>query len=301
MPIHASEFQTWLSARLANIEEVLERLLPAADRRPARLHQAMRYAVLDGGKRIRALLCYAAGEAVQAPLTALHSAAAALEMVHAYSLVHDDLPMMDNDDLRRGKATVHLQYDEATALLVGDALQTQAFIVLSTAELPPSRQAALVRELALASGSLGMAGGQAIDLTSVGATLSAAELETMHRMKTGALLQAAVRMGMLCNPQTHAMENEYAAALQQYASSIGLAFQVIDDILDATSGSAILGKTAGKDARYAKPTYVSMLGLDASRGLAKKLHAAAHEALVSLGPQGDRLAKLADLMVERAR
>ncbi len=301
MPIHASEFQTWLSARLANIEEVLERLLPAADRQPAQLHQAMRYAVLDGGKRIRALLCYAAGEAVQASLTALHSAAAALEMVHAYSLVHDDLPMMDNDDLRRGKATVHLQYDEATALLVGDALQTQAFIVLSTAELPASRQAALVRELALASGSLGMAGGQAIDLSSVGVTLSTAELEMMHRMKTGALLQAAVRMGVLCNSETHAKESEFAVALQQYASSVGLAFQVIDDILDATSGSAMLGKTAGKDARNAKPTYVSMLGLEASRTLAKKLHAAAHTALMPLGQQGDRLAKLADLMIERAR
>ncbi len=299
--IQTNEFQVWLSERLENIENVLNSLLPTADQQPARLHQAMRYAVLGGGKRIRALLCYAAGEAAQAPLPALHVAAAALEMIHAYSLVHDDLPSMDNDDLRRGKATVHLQYDEATALLVGDALQTQAFITLSTIALPAFQQVALVRELALASGSLGMAGGQAIDLASVGIILSSTELETMHRLKTGALLQAAVRMGRLCGSNAGVVADEYDASLQQYACSIGLAFQVVDDILDATTGSAILGKTAGKDARHAKPTYVSMLGLDASRALAKELHTAAHAALAPLGPQGGRLAKLADLMVERAR
>jgi farnesyl diphosphate synthase len=228
----------------------------------------------------------------------VEAASAALEMIHVYSLVHDDMPAMDDDALRRGKPTVHIQYDEATALLVGDALQSQAFVAL-TAEangLNDAQQAALVRELAVASGSLGMAGGQAIDLESVGRKLSRPELETMHRKKTGALLRASVRMGALAGAHPGA---EALASLDQYAAAIGLAFQVVDDILDVTADSATLGKTAGKDAQHDKPTYVSIIGLDASRELAAQLGRDAHAAIEPFGARGQRLAELADLVVNR--
>ena len=290
-------FEEWMRAVLARVETALERYLPAPATEPARLHEAMRYAVLGGGKRVRPLLVHAAGELTGARPEALEAASAALEMIHVYSLVHDDMPCMDDDALRRGKPTVHVQYDEATALLVGDALQSQAFVVLTDETALDTRaQAALVRELAVASGSLGMAGGQAIDLASVGLTLTRPQLETMHRMKTGALLRASVRMGALAGTVPGA---DVLKALDVYAGAVGLAFQVVDDILDVTTDSATLGKTAGKDAKDGKPTYVSIIGLDASRALAAQLRHDAHEALAPFGERARRLAELADLVVNR--
>lgn len=292
----AVAFDTWIRQVLARTEAALDVALPSAHVEPRRLHQAMRYAVLGGGKRVRPMLCHAAGEAVGATPQRLDAAACALELIHVYSLVHDDLPSMDDDDMRRGKPTVHVQYDEATGLLVGDALQSQAFVALASEALDATRQAALMRELAYASGSLGMAGGQAIDLASVGTRLSRAQLETMHRMKTGALLRAAVKMGALCGD---ALPADVDAGLDAYARAVGLAFQVVDDILDVTADSATLGKTAGKDAANDKPTYVSIIGLDASRQLAAQLRRDAHDALAPLGERGMRLAQIADLVVER--
>jgi farnesyl diphosphate synthase len=286
-----------MSARGARTEAALIAALPGADTIPARLHDAMRYAVLGGGKRVRPLLVHAAGEVSGASAGACDAAASALEMIHAYSLVHDDMPCMDDDDLRRGRPTVHKAYDEATALLVGDALQTQAFIVLAgAADVDPATRLRLVAELAQASGSLGMAGGQAIDLQNVGQAMSLEDLETMHRMKTGALLRASVRMGALCGN----IDTAGLTALDRYAAAVGLAFQVVDDILDVTADTATLGKTAGKDAAHDKPTYVSLLGLEPARELAGKLRADAHEALSIFGARAARLADLADLIVLRS-
>ncbi|RQH05717.1 polyprenyl synthetase family protein [Paraburkholderia dinghuensis] len=289
-------FEQWTRLVLDRVETALEHYLPAATVLPAGLHDAMRYAVLGGGKRVRPLLCHAAGELTSATPEALDAAACALEMIHVYSLVHDDMPCMDDDDLRRGKPTVHVKYDEPTALLVGDALQSQAFITLTSDVLDAPRQAALVRELALASGSIGMAGGQAIDLASVGRALTRAELETMHQLKTGALLRASVRMGAVAGETPSA---DTLRALDVYAGAVGLAFQVVDDILDVTADSATLGKTAGKDAKDGKPTYVSIIGLDASRALAQQLRSDAHAALEPFGARAQRLAELADLVVNR--
>ena len=298
-------FDDWRRAVVARTESALEYYLPTATAVPTQLHAAMRYAVLGGGKRVRPLLCHATGAVFGAAAQRLDAAAAALEMIHVYSLVHDDLPCMDDDALRRGKPTVHVQYDEATALLVGDALQSQAFITLSAPSLGAARQAALMRELALASGSVGMAGGQAIDLESVGVRLSREQLENMHRMKTGALLRAAVRLGAICGApegaeQAGQEDDGTRAALDRYAAAVGLAFQVVDDILDVTADSATLGKTPGKDARNDKPTFVSMIGLDGSRALAAELQRTAHEALAPLGAGATRLKELADLVVKRA-
>ncbi|MBU6493535.1 MAG: polyprenyl synthetase family protein [Burkholderiales bacterium] len=292
------DFSSWTKVVQARTEAALDQWLPPAGMHPTRLHEAMRYAVLGGGKRVRPLLCHAAGELMQALPEVLDRAACALEMIHAYSLVHDDLPCMDDDALRRGKPTVHVQYDEATALLVGDALQTQAFVLLSepVPALAAGQTAALVHELALASGSLGMAGGQAIDLESVGKRLTRDQLETMHRMKTGALLRASVRMGAGCG---RALVDDEAAALDAYAGAIGLAFQVVDDILDATTDSATLGKTAGKDAANDKPTYVSLMGLADARVLAEDLRRDAHAAIREFGSAAARLRSLADLVVDR--
>jgi farnesyl diphosphate synthase len=293
------DFAQWMKTVQARMETTLADYLPAEATVPARLHEAMRYATLDGGKRVRPLLVFAAGELFGAHGTALARAGAAVEMIHAYSLVHDDMPCMDDDALRRGKPTVHVKYDEATALLVGDALQAQAFVVLSAQDegMPaPAQQLALVRLLAEASGSLGMCGGQAIDLASVGLSLSRVELEQMHRMKTGALLRAAVLLGAWCGKPLSEDEN---TALDRYAAAIGLAFQVVDDILDATVDSAALGKTAGKDAADNKPTYVSILGLEASQALAEKLRGDAHRAIEQFGNQAQRLRELADLIVQR--
>ncbi|WP_042302778.1 polyprenyl synthetase family protein [Paraburkholderia kururiensis] len=289
-------FEQWTRAVLERVEAALEHYLPSDKTVPEQLHEAMRYAVLGGGKRVRPLLCHAAGELTGARVECLDAAAVSLEMIHVYSLVHDDMPCMDDDALRRGKPTVHVKYDEPTALLVGDALQSQAFITLTADVLSPAQQASLVRELAVASGSVGMAGGQAIDLASVGHALTRAQLETMHRMKTGALLRASVRMGALAGEAPGA---DALKSLDTYAAAVGLAFQVVDDILDVTTDSATLGKTAGKDAKDGKPTYVSIIGLDASRALAQQLRRDAHAALAPFGARAQRLAELADLVVDR--
>jgi farnesyl diphosphate synthase len=290
-------FDQWMKSVQADMERALDDYLPSVAEVPVRLHEAMRYATLDGGKRVRALLVFATGELFGAEPVALARAAAAVEMIHAYSLVHDDLPCMDDDALRRGKPTVHVKYDEATALLVGDALQAQAFLILSeVGAADAARQLAMLQLLARASGSLGMCGGQAIDLASVGMALSLPELEQMHRLKTGALLRASVMLGAWCGK---ALSVEESGALDRYAGAIGLAFQVVDDVLDATADSAALGKTAGKDAAGNKPTYVTILGLDASRALAGKLRDDAYRAVEQFGYQAQRLRELADLIVQR--
>ncbi len=290
-------FAAWMSGVQAEVEDALSDFLPAAHLVPTKLHEAMRYTVLGGGKRVRPLLVYASGALFGAEPQALARAACALEMIHAYSLVHDDMPCMDDDALRRGKPTVHLAYDEATALLVGDALQAQAFEVLaSNTTLPPARLIGMLRLLAEAAGSGGMCGGQAIDLASVGLALNLEQLERMHQLKTGALLRASVLLGALSGKDLSAVELE---SLKAYALAIGLAFQVVDDILDATADSATLGKTAGKDAADNKPTYVSILGLEESKALAQKLRRDAIDALSPFGEQALRLRELADLIVQR--
>ncbi|WP_292931283.1 polyprenyl synthetase family protein [Noviherbaspirillum sp.] len=296
-----TEFQVfgdWMKGVQSTMEDALASFLPSAADIPARLHEAMRYAVLDGGKRVRPLLVFAAGDLFGAGTDLLARAAAAVEMIHAYSLVHDDMPCMDDDELRRGKATVHVKYDEATALLVGDALQTQAFLVLAEGGHieDAARAVAMMRLLAHASGSVGMCGGQAIDLASVGLNLSLGELEQMHRLKTGALLRASVLLGAMAGKS---LSDEEVAALDAYSSAIGLAFQVVDDVLDATADSATLGKTAGKDAADHKPTYVSILGLGQSRALAEQLRTDAHKALMPFGENARRLRDIADLIVQR--
>jgi farnesyl diphosphate synthase len=295
----AVSFDRWATERAARVEQAAERMLPPGEQVPQRLHEAMRYAVLDGGKRVRPLLVYAAGEVTGAEDDALDRAALAVEYVHAYSLVHDDMPCMDNDVLRRGKPTVHVAFDEATAMLAGDALQAEAFKVLAEGQLPAAQTASLMRELAHASGTEGMCGGQAIDLLAVGnANLSFAELERMHRMKTGALLRASVLMGALSG-QAGLLTESTREALARYGEAIGLAFQVVDDILDVESSSAALGKTAGKDAAQGKPTYVSVLGMEAAKAWSLRLRAQALDALGGLGARSARLRELADFIVCR--
>jgi farnesyl diphosphate synthase len=292
----SQQFRAWMQQKQDQCERALADFIPQASVVPGHLHEAMRYAALDGGKRVRPLLVYAAGQLFDAPQEALDRAAAAVEMIHAYSLVHDDMPCMDDDALRRGKPTVHVKYDEATALLVGDALQAQAFLVLSEGNTSAETRLGLVRLLAHASGSVGMCGGQAIDLASVGLALTREQLEQMHRLKTGALLRASVLLGASCGKT---LNPEETAALNTYAAAIGLAFQVVDDVLDATADSATLGKTAGKDAADNKPTYVSLLGLPASQELAQQLCREAHGALDSFGEKAQLLRDLADLIVQR--
>ena len=296
-----ASFDGWMATVQVHVEEALERALPAivteSGLEPARLHAAMRYTVLGGGKRVRPLLVFASGGLFGADLDSLARAAAAVEMIHADSLVHDDMPCMDDDALRRGKPTVHVAYDEATALLVGDALQSQAFAVLADdASIAPARLVAMLRVLAHAAGPAGMCGGQAIDLASVGVSLTLEQLERMHQLKTGALLRASVLLGALAGRDIDAAELE---ALGSYSNAIGLAFQVVDDVLDATADSATLGKTAGKDAAANKPTYVSILGLIESKLLAEKLRRAAHDALAPFGEKALRLRELADFIVQR--
>ena len=282
----------------ARLEGALSRLLPPAQVAPARLHEAMRYASLEGGKRVRPLLTFAAGELVRAQPERLEVAAAAVELIHAYSLVHDDLPCMDDDVLRRGKPTVHVEYDEATALLVGDALQSLAFQLLAEHALADDArvQLEMVKLLAAAAGSRGMAGGQQIDLEATGKTLTVPELEAMHIHKTGALIRAAVLLGAACGG---ALGATLRARLDQYAKAIGLAFQVVDDVLDHESSTATLGKTAGKDSRQGKPTYVSAMGIARARELAQELRHNAHQALEPLGAGARRLRELADFIVLR--
>jgi farnesyl diphosphate synthase len=293
-----SNFQTWSVAHQNRFEDVLRNLLPSADVAPQRLHAAMRYSVLDGGKRVRPLLAFAAGELVGADVARLNMAAAAVELIHAYSLVHDDMPCMDDDVLRRGKSTCHVQFDEATALLVGDALQSLAFQLLAEQPLSddPLRQLQMLKLLATASGSRGMAGGQAIDLDSVGKQLSLPELEFMHIHKTGALIRAAVLLGAQCGA---ALDEAQLNRLDRFGKCVGLAFQVVDDVLDSEADTATLGKTAGKDADNDKPTYVTLLGVQAAKKMAVELHAEALNMLDGFGDEARRLRELADFIVLR--
>ena len=320
-----ADFQGWVAAHQAHFEEALRNLLPRGEVAPQRLHEAMRYAVLDGGKRVRPLLAFAAGELAGAEQGRVDVAAAAVELIHAYSLVHDDMPCMDDDVLRRGKPTCHVQYDEATALLVGDSLQTLAFQLLAEHHLngharfphpnpPPegeganeslrefhanddaARQLEMVRLLAVASGSRGMAGGQAIDLSSVGKSLTLPELEFMHIHKTGALIRAAILLGAYCGSN---LDTAQMDRLDHFGKLVGLAFQVVDDVLDCEADTATLGKTAGKDANNNKPTYVSLLGIQGARDMAQRLHREALETLDGFGDAAQRLRELADFIVLR--
>ena len=290
------DFAGWMRAQLAQVESGLSRWVRLDA--PAGLGEAMRYAVLDGGKRLRPLLVLAARDAVGGQAEAALRAACAVELIHAYSLVHDDMPCMDNDVLRRGKPTVHVRFGQARALLAGDALQALAFELLTPEDgVPPAMQARLCRLLAQAAGADGMAGGQAIDLASVGRSLSEHELRHMHRLKTGALLQASVVMGAACGAPGPQAEQ----ALAQYGAALGLAFQVVDDVLDVTQDSATLGKTAGKDAASDKPTYVSLMGRAAAQAHAEELRGQAHAALAASGLSDTRaLAALADMVVRRS-
>ena len=290
-------FSTWMSGIQQRTEVALEAALPAPELAPARLHQAMRYAALGGGKRVRPLLCHAAGAVFGVDSKLLDAPSVAVELIHAYSLVHDDLPCMDDDVLRRGKPTCHVEFDEATALLVGDALQAHAFQTLSTrlAGVSTARQLEMVHLLAAASGSRGMAGGQAIDLAAVGQQLTVSELEFMHIHKTGALIRAAVLLGAHCGEAAP----ESLDALGRFANRIGLLFQVVDDILDAEASTATLGKTAGKDAAQNKPTYVNLLGVNEAKAMASKLRQDAHDALAPFGASAIRLHELTDFIVER--
>ena len=296
MTAAAFDLPRWAAERLAAVERALSQWVVRDA--PAGLGDAMRYAVLDGGKRLRPLLVLAACEAVDGNPQAALRAACAVEIIHAYSLVHDDMPCMDNDVLRRGKPTVHVKFGEAQALLAGDALQALAFelLVPDDPAIPALVQASLCRLLARAAGHEGMAGGQAIDLASVGLALGEEQLREMHRRKTGALLRGSVMMGAACG----APDGDACAALADYGAAVGLAFQVVDDILDATADSATLGKTAGKDAAQDKPTYVSLLGLERSRASARQLLGQAQAALVACGlPDTRALQALADMVVNR--
>jgi len=298
--IATSDFSTWTTTKLARVEQTLAQVLPEVNVRPHLLHEAMRYSALAGGKRVRALLCYAAAEMCETNILIADAAASAVELIHAYSLVHDDMPCMDDDDLRRGKPSCHKQYNDETALLVGDALQSLAFQVLSDAalghhtNLQAPQQIHMLNILAKASGSTGMAGGQAIDLASVGKPLAQAELEAMHNLKTGALIQAAVLLGAISGNSTQ------IAAVTSYAANIGLAFQVVDDILDVEADTATLGKTAGKDADSNKPTYVTILGLIPAKQHAQKLYEAAIAAIAPFGESAQRLRELAAFIMQRS-
>ena len=290
-------FAEWMAITQDRAESALGRFLPAGDSIPPRLHQAMRYATLGGGKRVRPLLAFAAGELTGAAPEALDVVGCAVEMIHAYSLVHDDLPCMDDDVLRRGRPTCHIEYDEPTALLVGDSLQTMAFELLASQAIgEPKQQLEMITLLAHASGSRGMAGGQAIDLASVGQPLTQPELELMHALKTGALIRAAVLLGALAGRPMSADER---SGLDRFAKRAGLLFQVVDDILDCTASTATLGKTAGKDEAADKPTYVALLGLERARAYADELRAEARDALAIFGEQAGRLNQLADFICHR--
>lgn len=274
------DFKSWSTERASHFELCAKKALPPDNRLPWKLHEAMRYAVLDGGKRIRPLLAYAAGELVGAKEEALDHIALALEYIHSYSLVHDDMPCMDNDTLRRGKLTTHKKYGEAMGVLTGDALQAQAFYELTQTKLAGDQIAVLVKVLATAAGSAGMCGGQAVDLLSVHQKLDLDTLTLMHRLKTGAMIRASALMGLYAGEQLP--PPALIGLIIQYADAIGLAFQVIDDILDVTADTAVLGKTAGKDAAEDKPTYVSILGLNQSRIMAQNEINRALEALKSI-------------------
>ena len=291
------DFPAWLTATQAQAETAVERYLPSTSTGQDTLHEAMSYVSVGGGKRFRPLLVAAAARLGAAEAEALSQAMAAIEYVHVYSLVHDDMPEMDNDSLRRGKPTCHVQYDQATALLVGDALQTLAFDVLSRpVNLPAAQQLQRVQVLARASGSEGMAGGQGIDLANVGKDLSLAQLQHMHGLKTGALIRAAVALGGLSCSDVSA---SLLADLDVYADKLGLAFQVIDDVLDCEQDTATLGKTAGKDEEANKPTYVKLLGLEGARTQAISLAEEAKAAVATYGDTAAALLGLADYVIKR--
>jgi geranylgeranyl pyrophosphate synthase len=288
-----------IAAYRERIEAVLERCLPAGDRVPQRLHSALRYSALGTGKRLRPILVYATGEALGAPLERLDPPAAAVELIHAYSLVHDDLPAMDDDDLRRGRPTCHRAFDEGTAILAGDALQVLAFRILAAQALSDgeiSTYTRMIHVLAEASGTDGMAGGQALDLAAVGQQLSVEELENIHRRKTGALIRASVLMAALAAHETDAHRQ---ARLDRYAQDLGLAFQIQDDILDVEGDAAMLGKPTGADRAKDKPTYPSVAGMAAAKRRCRELHARAVEALADFGPGAEHLRWLADFVIER--
>jgi len=293
-----ADFHDWSRGVAGEMERALEALLPPATTEPRRLHDAMRYATLGGGKRVRPMLAYGAGLITNAPAERLRIVSAAVESIHAYSLAHDDLPCMDNDVLRRGKPTCHVEFDDATALLAGDALQALAFDLMSSQTLAetPARQLEMLQVLARACGSQGMAGGQAIDLANVGRQISLPELEYMHILKTGALIRASVLLGALCGETLPATERE---RLDRYAKCVGLAFQVVDDILDCESNTEKLGKTAGKDQDANKPTYVSLMGMAPAKRFADELLQDAREALGVFDARADRLRQLAEFIVQR--
>jgi len=281
------------------IEQVLDRCLALPDAGTPRLREAMRYSTLGGGKRLRPALVYLTGESLGAALTDLDAAAAAVELIHVYSLVHDDLPAMDDDDLRRGRPTCHRAYDEATAILVGDALQALAFSVLADevlGKIAPATRLSMIRTLAQAAGTAGMAGGQAVDLAAVGQVLSVDAVENMHRRKTGALIKGSVLLGAL---GAGIDSGENFCALQVFGDEIGLAFQIQDDILDVEGDAAVLGKTTGADAALSKPTYPSTVGLAAARDRARSLRDRAIAALTPLGPRSAPLVELAQFVVSR--
>jgi farnesyl diphosphate synthase len=285
------EFAPWR----ARAEASLARVLPDPATSPQRLHAAMRHGVLNGGKRMRPLLVYATGAALGAPDAALDAAATAVELIHCYSLIHDDLPAMDDDALRRGQPTVHVAFDEATAILAGDALQALAFDTLAAAPQPPECRVAMLAELARASGVAGMCGGQALDIDATGNAIALADLERLHSLKTGALLRCAVRLGALAGNASRGQ----SAQLDRYAEALGLAFQIRDDLLDIEGDAASLGKTAGKDAAQAKATFPALLGVEASRARLAELSAAMHTALEALDADTRALEALARQVVER--
>jgi farnesyl diphosphate synthase len=287
-------FAVWAQERQRRIEEVLDRTLAGREGAPARLLEAMRHAVLGGGKRMRPLLTYAAGELAEASPDVVDGPAAAVEMIHAYSLAHDDLPCMDDDVLRRGKPTCHVAFGEAMALLAGDALQAQAFAALVSTGLPDAARACAL--LAQAAGAAGMAGGQGIDLLHVGKAMTLPDLTSMHRMKTGALIRASILLGAMCGRPLSVDEE---AALDAFARAAGLAFQVVDDVLDVEGSADSLGKTAGKDAAQNKPTYVTLLGLPEAKRHAQALRDEALAALVAFGTRARRLTELADWITQR--
>lgn len=297
--LDAAAIAARMRAYQSRVVGVLDAALPSAERIPQRLHAAQRYAVLGGGKRLRPLLVYCTGEALGIPAASLDAPAAAVELIHSYSLVHDDLPAMDDDDLRRGQPTAHRAFDEATAILAGDALQVFAFSLLARDFAPDVGAEArinMIRILADASGTEGMAGGQAIDLSAVGRTLNLEELEAMHRLKTGALIRASVLIAAACSPS---ISEETRTALDGYAQDIGRAFQIQDDILDVEGNFEILGKATGADAARAKPTYPSIMGLEAAKTRAHDLHVRACERLAPLGPRAEVLSWLAAYVIER--
>lgn len=281
------------------IEKALDRALPRAEKPPERLHEAMRYAVLNGGKRLRPLLVYASGECLGVDSDRLDAAAAAIELIHAFSLVHDDLPAMDDDDLRRGRPTLHVRYDEATAILAADALQPLAFgVIADDAALSARQKVALIRLLAHATGSEGMTGGQAIDVGATGTVLEAEALEKMHALKTGALIHAALTAPCLA---ADGLPTEEQGAIDRYARAIGLAFQIRDDLLDVEGETTVIGKQAGSDARHAKATWPALFGVEGARRRLGELLGDARNSLAIFGERAEPLAWLADLIVERSR